>query len=451
MSAERKTRTAGEAGWRLSRYNLTADIPGTDRTAVANLYKANCVVFGPEELYLLSEAENLPEDHPILGQFRMRGLIVDFDERESLAKMGQEGKTENKHVFITVCTTMKCNFDCPYCFENHSGVDMSEEVQDDAAALAERMLKHFGAKSLNITWFGGEPLMNPEVIWKLTPRLRNLAEQCGAKYSANIFTNGSLLTQEILDRLKDCGVERAVIAIDGVGEAHDRTRHYKGGAGSFEHITHNLRTLRIPFPVSIRHLLTEDNTDQMAPMEAFVKQLRRESGNRLVYAPDTCGWNHATDDRQGNVRHMEDERAAMIGIRRDMYRFVAARGRYCGAATLASVSVDARGELYSCWPEMDNREGRSFGTARNWDPARPFETAVRPELLRQYLDTAIPNGDEECWECKWLPFCVGGCPFKRINKEKECLPYKNSPEEYVLALYRRMKAEEKARERSDTA
>lgn len=155
MSAERKTRTAGEAGWRLSRYNLTADIPGMDRTAVANLYKANCVVFGPEELYLLSEAENLPEDHPILGQFRMRGLIVDFDERESLAKMGQEGKTENKHVFITVCTTMKCNFDCPYCFENHSGVDMSEKVQDDAAALAERMLKHFGAKSLNITWFGG--------------------------------------------------------------------------------------------------------------------------------------------------------------------------------------------------------------------------------------------------------------------------------------------------------
>ena len=36
-SAERKPRTAGEAGWRLSRYNLTADIPGTDRTAVANL------------------------------------------------------------------------------------------------------------------------------------------------------------------------------------------------------------------------------------------------------------------------------------------------------------------------------------------------------------------------------------------------------------------------------
>ena len=440
-------RTAGEAGWRLSRYNLTAAVPGTDKTAVANLFKANCVIYGPEELYLLSEAENLPEDHPILGQFRMHGLIVNFDEQEALAKMGQEGKTESDQVTITVCTTMKCNFDCPYCFENHSGTDMLEEVQDDVIALAERMMKHFSPKKLHVIWFGGEPLMNPEVIWNLTPRFRKLAERHGAQYSASIFTNGSLLTQEILDRLGGCGVEFAVIAIDGVGEAHDRTRHYRGGAGSFDTITHNLHTLRFPFLVSIRHLLTEDNTDQTAPLEAFVAQLRRESGNRLIYAPDTCGWNHATDDRQGDVHHMEDERAAMIGIRRDMFRFISARGRYCGAATLASVSIDARGELYSCWPEMDNREERSFGNAQTWDPARPFETATRPELLKQYLDTALPNGDAECWECRWLPFCAGGCPYKRVNKAKECLPYKNNPEEYVLALYRRIKAKEAARER----
>ncbi len=372
---------------------------------------------------------------------------MDFDELDALAKMGREGKTESDQVTITVCTTMKCNFDCPYCFENHSGTDMSEEVQDDVIALAERMMKRFGAKTLHVTWFGGEPLMNPDVIWNLTPRFRELA----LRYGASIFTNGSLLTQEILDQLGNCGVKSAVIAIDSVGEANDRTRHYKGGSGSFDIITHNLRTLHIPFFVSIRHLLTEDNTDQMAPLEATVTQLRQESGNRLFYAPDTCGWNHATDDRQGDVRHMEDERAAMIGIRRDMYRFVAARGRYCGAATLSSVSVDARGELYSCWPEMDNREGRSFGLARTWDPARPFETATRPELLKQYLDTALPNGDAECRECQWLPFCVGGCPYKRVNKEKECLPYKNRPEEYVLALYRRMKAEEAARERTGSS
>ena len=78
---------------------------------------------------------------------------------------------------------------------------MSEETQDDVVALAERMLRFFGAKKLHITWFGGEPLMNAEVIWNLTPRLRGLAESCGAEYSADIFTNGSLLTQETAQTL----------------------------------------------------------------------------------------------------------------------------------------------------------------------------------------------------------------------------------------------------------
>ena len=430
-----ENRTAGEAGWHLSRYNLMTVIPGENKAVVANLFRAVCAVYGPEELYLLSEAENLPEDHPILDLFRKRGLIVDFDEREALADMGRKLRNASDQVTLTLCTTMKCNFDCPYCFENHSGGDMSKETQDDVAALADRMLRFFGAKKLHIIWFGGEPLMNAEVIWELTPRLRGLAERCGAAYSAEIFTNGSLLTQETVDRLKDCGVVRAVIAIDGVGAAHDRTRHFRGGAGSFACITRNLRTLRIPFLVSIRHLQTGENGDQLAPMEAFVTQLRKESGNSLFFAPDTCGWNHATDDRKGDVTILKDDGGAAVGIRRDTYRFIPARGGYCGAATsLASVSVDAYGELYKCWPEMDNRDGRSYGNARSWDPAAPIETASRPEQLTRYLNTAIPNGDAECWDCVWLPYCVGGCPYKRLNNEKECLPYKNCPDRFLLSI-----------------
>lgn len=47
-------RTAGEAGWHLSRYNLMTVIPGENKAVVANLFRAVCAVYGPEELYLLS-------------------------------------------------------------------------------------------------------------------------------------------------------------------------------------------------------------------------------------------------------------------------------------------------------------------------------------------------------------------------------------------------------------
>ena len=55
-----------------------------------------------------------------------------------------------------------------------------------------------------------------------------------------------------------------------------------------------------------------------------------------------------------------------------------------------------------------------------------------------YLNTACPVPDEECRECMWLPMCVGGCPHRRLSTERDCVPFKDSPEEYALALYARM-------------
>lgn len=66
---------------------------------------------------------------------------------------------------------MVCNFDCPYCFEDHFAGKMSEEVQDDVVALAERMLEASGTKDLHVTWFGGEPLLAPDIIESLSARL----------------------------------------------------------------------------------------------------------------------------------------------------------------------------------------------------------------------------------------------------------------------------------------
>ena len=60
------TQTAGEVGWRISRYNLFARIPGTDKTIIANLFRGNCAVYSPIELYLLDELETLNEHHPII-------------------------------------------------------------------------------------------------------------------------------------------------------------------------------------------------------------------------------------------------------------------------------------------------------------------------------------------------------------------------------------------------
>ena len=72
------SRTAREAGWHISRYNLAAPIPDSDKTAIVNLFAGTCGAYSRAELYLLSELGKLDENHPILKRFSERGLIVNY-------------------------------------------------------------------------------------------------------------------------------------------------------------------------------------------------------------------------------------------------------------------------------------------------------------------------------------------------------------------------------------
>ena len=429
-------RTAAEAGWHVSRYNLSASVPGKKSLAIANLYKGTCAEYSPIELYLMSVLDEISENHPIVERLSKRGVIVNFDERAALEVMGRGSCVGSRHVGLTICPTMGCNFDCPYCFENHRAGKMSADVQDDVVALAERMLEASDSKNLSITWFGGEPLLAPDVIESLSKRLMALVEERGGEYHAGIITNGYLLTQEIVKMLDECKVTSAQVTIDGMREAHDATRHLAGGGPTFDRIIENLRA-PIPFKVDIRHNVHASNRDQIDELEAFVNKLAEESGNKLHYYPAPVSGSEVADERGKQVDLLCGGTDAEVGIRQDAHRFMPGRGHYCGAQSIWIVGIDDRGNLQKCWESVDKPE-LSFGTAHDWDPKNPLETASRPDNLTKYLNTANPVPDDECRECVWLPLCAGGCPQKRLFANRACVPYKDDAEAFVLALHARI-------------
>ena len=432
-----RRKAAMDSKWHRSRYNLFAKVPGTDRIAGVNLYKGICGDYSPVEMYLLSEVENLPVDHPIIERFRKRGLITDYDEREALYTMGRLGTMDHREIGLTICPTMGCNFDCPYCFEDHKPGRMTPEVQDQVVAFVEKILQLSGAKALKVTWFGGEPLLMPDIIDSLSVRLMELANQHGAEYRASIITNGYLLDHSVLDILVRSKIEHMQITLDGLRENHDATRHLAGGGGTFDRIIRNLKELSIPFQVKIRQNVHEGNRQDVKPLEELVRSVAEESGNDICHDALHVAANDASSRRGSGLELLNDEEKLTTELPLYVTRFKAARGHYCSATRFWDVGIDEAGRLYKCWEHVDKPE-LSFGTVDTWDPTNPIDTATNPDILCSFLNMALPNLDPKCAECIWLPACVGGCPVRRLEGRIDCINYKDKPEVYVLKLYEQM-------------
>ena len=228
-----QSKTACEAGWHLSRYNLYASIPDSPNTAVVNLFKGTYNAFNPMEMYLLSVLEELSETHPMIGRFAEKGVIADFDEYAALETLGRLGSAYHQNAYITICPTMACNFDCPYCFEKHNSGKMTPEVQENVIRFIEHLLTTAHTEFLKITWFGGEPLLAPDVIEVLSERIISLCEKLNVTYTSMIITNGYLLDQDMVDLLERCHVDTCQITLDGLGATHDATRRLAGGGATF--------------------------------------------------------------------------------------------------------------------------------------------------------------------------------------------------------------------------
>ena len=426
--------TSGSGKWRPSRYNLFAPIPGTDLYAGINLFHGSCDTYTQAELYLLSEVEFLHSGHPILSRFRERGLIVNFDERKALDCLERLSPAAPYSVGLTICPTMGCNFRCPYCFVEQRNGRMSREVQDDVAALAGRMLDASNAKQLRIRWFGGEPLLAPEIVEELSPRLIRIAGERGAAYKAWMYTNGYLLTQETVDMLDRCRIERITVSVDGIGGTHDRTRPLAGGGPTFSRITENLRSLRIPFRVEVRQNLYRENRKETEALRELVDRIREESGNRISFTQVPVSFSHMKDGKYKRIYGLSEEEYFQYNIRKIAKRFGPARANCCPAGSMWDVGVNAEGRLFSCWEKQDDIRF-SFGSAHRWNPLDPIRTADQPDLFTAFINLAGLPGKPECRECVWYPVCYEGCPLAKIECGPACVPWKNRSEDFVMAVY----------------
>ena len=410
--------------WHLSKYNLFAKIPNKDLIGCVNLLKATYSLLTFEEvqqLYALQPNE----------KFVKLGFLVGYDEVEAFKTIEKSKCNLVNSIGLTICPTLNCNFDCPYCFEKHRKGKMSKETQDEVVKFANKMINYYKSNQLSITWFGGEPLLEPGIIKSLSEKLIDLANKKQIKYSASIVTNGYLLTQEIVDMLAENRVFQYQITLDGFEEVHDKTRHLVGGQPTFYKIIENLNTLKIKGRINIRYNTYAENLEQFIFIKKFVLNLARESGNNITTYPALISKNDNIYERDKNFELLNNFTFANTLNKDNFYNIQPFKTSYCGAQNFTFITIDEIGRLYKCWEDVDKNE-HSFSSLAMWNPANPLGTSDNIEPLVKYINSINIFDDEECKECVWMPFCNGGCPNKRLYGERICTPYKEHPEEFVL-------------------
>lgn len=159
-----------------------------------------------------------------------------------------------------------CNLKCAYCFagkgEYHGERElMSFEVGKKALDF---LVRSSGSRvNLEVDFFGGEPLMNFDVVKRLVEYGRSIEKENNKKFRFTLTTNGVLLNDEILDFAnKEMG--NLVLSLDGRKEVHDRMRKKAGGQGSYDEIVTkfiNAANLRGQMNYYVRGTYTRYNTD----------------------------------------------------------------------------------------------------------------------------------------------------------------------------------------------
>ena len=202
----------------------------------------------------LNEVLELKEAGLLYTEDIYENYIADFKNRETVVKA------------LCLHIAHDCNLACKYCFAQegeYHGRRALMSLETGKKALDFLVANSGNRVNLEVDFFGGEPLMNWEVVKELVNYGRSLEEPHHKKFRFTLTTNGLLLDDEVMEFVNR-EMANVVLSIDGRKEVNDRMRPNRGGMGSYDAIVPKFRKLaesRNQMSYYVRGTFTHNNLD----------------------------------------------------------------------------------------------------------------------------------------------------------------------------------------------
>lgn len=360
----------------------------------------------PEDVAeVLEDIETLKKEGKLFSEDTYRNLAIDFKNRPTVIKA------------MCLHIAHDCNLACKYCFagEGEYCGDRSLMSFEVGKQAFDFLIANSGTrKNLEVDFFGGEPLMNFEVVKQLVAYAREQEKIHNKNFRFTLTTNGVLLDEEVMD-FANKEMYNVVLSLDGRKETNDRMRVSRNGKGSYDLIVPKFKEMvkrRGDKEYYIRGTYTHYNTDftkdilHMADL-GFTK-LAMEP---VVASPDAP---YALKEEDLPTLFDQYEKLAAEMVRREkngkgftfFHYMIDLEGGPCIAKRIAGcgvgteyVAVTPWGDLYPC---------HQFVGDENYLLGNVFDGITNEEVRSRFKMCNIYTRPQ-CNDCFARLYCSGGC------------------------------------------
>ena len=374
-------------------------------TALAGKYEAAEVLEVLEEIQALIDAEEL------FTADVYKNYVMDFKKRQTVVKA------------LCLHIAHDCNLACKYCFAEEGEYHgrralMSFEVGKKALDF---LIANSGNRvNLEVDFFGGEPLMNWDVVKQLVEYGRSREKECNKKFRFTITTNGVLLNDEIMD-FCNREMSNVVLSLDGRKEVNDRMRPFRNGSGSYDLIVPKFQKFaesRGTKDYFVRGTFTRNNLDFSKDVLHFADLGFKKLSIEPVVADPKEPYSIREEDLPQIME--EYDRLAKEFIKREkegrgfqFFHFmidlnqgpcVAKRLSGCGSGT-EYLAVTPWGDFYPCH-QFVGMEDFLLGNV---------DEGITNTKVRDEFKLCNVYAREKCRDCFARFYCSGGCAANAYN------------------------------------
>ena len=310
-----------------------------------------------------------------------------------------------------------CNLRCKYCFASTGDFGTGRKLMplETAKAAIDFLLeKSAGRENLELDFFGGEPLMNFDVVKETVKYARSKEKEYGKHFRFTITTNGMLLTEDKIDFINQ-EMSNVVLSIDGRKEVNDRMRVRVDGSGSYDKIMDGYKRLvekRGEKEYYVRGTYTKYNLDFSEDVLHLYEQGFDQISVEPVMEDESVEYAITEDDLERIYQEYDRlvDKITEIRNRGEFINFfhfmidlnqgpcVIKRLRGCGSGN-EYVSITPDGDIYPCHQFVGHEEYKMGN----------LEEGTFNEDIKKEFAGAHVYSKEDCRKCWARFYCSGGC------------------------------------------